>query len=172
MSTIYEVWVSWCKFWQDEMCFTVDCAEGTKHWIQYFIDDNGIIVWHIDCGRAIFHCQLWHDNKMCCMTHRHEHIYRAYNVWWIHYAHAHTNISRHYSNSVHAALWRFVSGDLLKKESSQRHDMAVKTWWRHQVGTFSTLPTFCAGNSPVTGEFPAQKPVTRIFDVFFDLCLE
>ena len=27
------------------------------------------------------------------------------------------------------------------------------------------------GNSPVTGEFPAQKPVTRIFDVFFDLRL-
>ena len=27
----------------------------------------------------------------------------------------------------------------------------------------------CAGNSPVTGEFPAQRPVTRSFDVFFDL---
>ena len=29
----------------------------------------------------------------------------------------------------------------------------------------------CAGNSPVTGEFPAQWPVTRSFDVFFDLRL-
>ena len=29
----------------------------------------------------------------------------------------------------------------------------------------------CAGNSPVIGEFPAQKPVTRSFDVFFDLGL-
>ena len=29
----------------------------------------------------------------------------------------------------------------------------------------------CAGNSPVTGEFPAQRPVTRRFDVFFDLRL-
>ena len=27
----------------------------------------------------------------------------------------------------------------------------------------------CAGNSPVPGEFPAQRPVTRSFDVFFDL---
>ena len=26
----------------------------------------------------------------------------------------------------------------------------------------------CAGNSPVTGEFPSQRPVTRSFDVFFD----
>ena len=27
------------------------------------------------------------------------------------------------------------------------------------------------GNSLVSGEFPAQRPVTRSFDVFFDLCL-
>ena len=37
--------------------------------------------------------------------------------------------------------------------------------------TFSTLLTLCVGNSPVTGQFPAQRPVTRSFDVFFDLCL-
>ena len=35
--------------------------------------------------------------------------------------------------------------------------------------TFSALLAICAGNSPVTGEFPAQMPVTRSFDVFFDL---
>ena len=35
--------------------------------------------------------------------------------------------------------------------------------------TFSALLDFCAGNSAVTGEFPAQKPVTRSFDVSFDL---
>ena len=34
--------------------------------------------------------------------------------------------------------------------------------------TFSALLAICAGNSPVTGEFPAQRPVTRSFDVFFD----
>ena len=37
--------------------------------------------------------------------------------------------------------------------------------------TFSALLAICAGNSPVPGEFPAQRPVTRSFDVFFDLCL-
>ena len=42
-------------------------------------------------------------------------------------------------------------------------------WWRHQMEAFSALLTICAGNSPVKGEFPAQKPVTRNFDVFFDL---
>ena len=36
---------------------------------------------------------------------------------------------------------------------------------------FSALLAICAGNSPASGEFPAQRPVTRSFDVFFDLCL-
>ena len=31
--------------------------------------------------------------------------------------------------------------------------------------TFSALLAICAGNSPVPGEFPAQWPVTRSFDV-------
>ena len=34
---------------------------------------------------------------------------------------------------------------------------------------FSALLTLCVGNSP--GKFPSQRPVTRSFDVFFDLCL-
>ena len=45
------------------------------------------------------------------------------------------------------------------------------SWWRHQMGTLSALLAICAGNSPVPGEFPAQRPVTRSFDVFFDLRL-
>ena len=36
-------------------------------------------------------------------------------------------------------------------------------------GDISVLPALCAGNSLVTGEFPSQRPVTRNFDVFFDL---
>ena len=37
--------------------------------------------------------------------------------------------------------------------------------------TFSASLAICAGNSPVPGEFPAQRPLTRNFDVFFDLHL-
>ena len=44
------------------------------------------------------------------------------------------------------------------------------TWWHHQMETFALLAV-CAGNSSVTGEFSSQKPVTRSFDVFCDLCL-
>ena len=47
----------------------------------------------------------------------------------------------------------------------------VITWWRHQMETFSALLAICAGSSPVPGEFPAQRPVTQSFGVFFDLCL-
>ena len=45
------------------------------------------------------------------------------------------------------------------------------TWWRHQTETFSVLLAICAGISPVPGEFPAQRPETRSFGVFFDLRL-
>ena len=39
------------------------------------------------------------------------------------------------------------------------------------MDTFSALLAICAGNSPIPGEFPTQRPVTRSFDVFLDLCL-
>ena len=38
-------------------------------------------------------------------------------------------------------------------------------------GNISALLAICAGNSPVPGEFPTQRPVTRSFGVFFDLRL-
>ena len=33
--------------------------------------------------------------------------------------------------------------------------------------TFSALLAIRAGNSPVTGEFPAQRPVTQSFDAIY-----
>ena len=43
------------------------------------------------------------------------------------------------------------------------------TWWRHQMEIICALLSLCAGNSPGTGEFSSQRPVTRNFDVSFDL---
>ena len=51
------------------------------------------------------------------------------------------------------------------------HCKTKATWWRHQMQTFSALLAICVRNSPVTGEFPAQRPVMRSFDIFFDLRL-
>ena len=48
--------------------------------------------------------------------------------------------------------------------NSQYQPLYASPWWRHQMETFSAL---LAGNSPVPSEFPAQRPVTRSFDVFF-----
>ena len=47
---------------------------------------------------------------------------------------------------------------------------------RLRMVTSSNGNIFCicgplCGNTPVTGEFPAQRPVTQSFDVFFDLHL-
>ena len=38
-------------------------------------------------------------------------------------------------------------------------------------GNISVSLAICARNLPVTDEFPAQRPMTRSFDVFFDLWL-
>ena len=38
-------------------------------------------------------------------------------------------------------------------------------------GNIFRVTGLCAGNSPVPGEFPTQRPVTRRFDVYFDLRL-
>ena len=77
-----------------------------------------------------------------------------------------------------AKVWVSRMGKLLSWDARVRetpaapfvhqHDMA-HSWWRHQMETFSPQLAICAGNSPVTGEFPAQGPVTRSFEVFFDL---
>ena len=53
---------------------------------------------------------------------------------------------------------------------SRCHTLTSEPWWRHPKETFSALLAFCAGNSRVAGEFLTQRPVTRSFDVFFDLC--
>ena len=52
------------------------------------------------------------------------------------------------------------------REVTARSDIIwIYPWWRHQIETFSALLAFCAGNSPVTGEFPTQRTVTRSFGV-------
>ena len=67
-----------------------------------------------------------------------------------------------YSN-VHATAKYF---------NSCRLPVLLSSWWRHQMEPFSALLALCAGSSPVTGEFPAQRPVRRSFGVFFDLRLD
>ena len=72
----------------------------------------------------------------------------------------------------HSVLPRWWIGEKQSATSTQPQRSLGHTsisWWRHQIDTFSALLAFCAGNSPVTGQLPSQRPVTRSFGVFFDL---
>ena len=62
---------------------------------------------------------------------------------------------------INQALARHLASFQVRKP----HNDVIK------METFSALLAIYAGNSPVTGEFPAQKPVTQSFDVFFGLRL-
>ena len=68
-------------------------------------------------------------------------------------------------------FWSWVHSTVKPSQhvSRQKTCSCCMSWWRHQMEIFSVLLAICAGNSPVPGEFPAQRPVTWNFDVFFDL---
>ena len=66
---------------------------------------------------------------------------------------------------------QFCQFDLFRKPFVMTDGIISTTLWGYQMETFSALLAICAGNSLVTGEFPAQRPVMLSFDVFFDLCL-
>ena len=59
--------------------------------------------------------------------------------------------------------------DYYIRDTQYTGHILCSTWWRHQMETFSALLAICAENSPVPGEFSTQRPVTRSFDVYFDL---
>ena len=54
---------------------------------------------------------------------------------------------------------------IMSSDQRKRISNRLKSWWRHQIKTFSALLAPCAGNSQVTGKFPSQRPVTQSFDV-------
>ena len=61
-------------------------------------------------------------------------------------------------------LFRISELSVLASHRIDLHDDVIK--WKHSASL-----ALCAGNSPVTGEFPTQRPMTWSFDVFFDLRL-
>ena len=69
----------------------------------------------------------------------------------------------------HQMEWNSHRENLRFHSKKAMSSKCISTWWRHQMETFSTLLALCAGNSPVPGEFPTQRPVMRSFDVYFDL---
>ena len=74
-------------------------------------------------------------------------------IYWGHYGGREYNMNLETSNIRVANARKYIS------------------WWHHEMETFSASLAICAGNSPITGEFPTQRSLTRSFDVFFHLRL-
>ena len=92
------------------------------------------------------------------------HIARYYSMQHAKYLEQHARYATiTYGRYLSSSLW---------EGGSVPSAISFKTWWRHQMETISALLAICAGNSPVTGEFPTQRPVTQSFDVFFYMCLK
>ena len=84
-----------------------------------------------------------------------------YNILWL-------TCSDHINTKLHSVThWPITSIGL----EINKAWWPLLSWWRHQMETFSVSLALCAGNSLVTGEFPSQGPVSRSYDVFFDLRL-
>ena len=95
-------------------------------------------------------------------------------VWTFLYLHmcvAQIYIRLHIHANMIWILWRYVCEVRRSSCMGVTYVYTVISWWRHPMEPFSASLAICAGNSPVPGEFPAQRPVKRSFDVFFDLCL-
>ena len=84
------------------------------------------------------------------------------------------------NRNIHPRQWNSTDPDMGKSASHNLHQNTTKrelctyflgrtAWWRHQMEIFSALLAICAGNSPVPGEFPRQRPVTGSFGVCLDL---
>ena len=98
-------------------------------------------------------------------------------MWWgmsksqilqMNVTHIPLQLSHWHSGKVRLFIRKSV-GSYITEELPNIQSAHYIPWWRHQMETFSALLAICAGNSPVTGEFPAQRPVTQSFDAFFYL---
>ena len=88
--------------------------------------------------------------------------YQLRHPWWATLQH-----SRYITVYFYKELLKDNFGIIFVNKGCRQQDRL--SWWRHQMEIFSALLAICAGNSPVPGEFPTQRPVTRSFDVYFNL---
>ena len=110
----------------------------------------------------------WILSKIECFR---DFLWNLYNVWWTTVPGSHHNcikIENECSYVSQIALWCFrcVIWCMFTFVMTL---FLLESWWRHQMETFSALLAICARNSPVLGEFPAQRPVTRSL-VFSLIC--
>ena len=151
---------------------TVEVFEWISNFIRHFVMDL-ITYPYGDFWKGTPGCELdQHRNRSSWETNHPAH-HSQYHSCWYDLVIQGSGISASTTlTDVHWNIWaswpeRLNNWDL----SCVKGYFVIISWWRHQMETFSALLAICAGNSPVPGEFPAQRPVTRSFGVFFDLCL-
>ena len=87
---------------------------------------------------------------------------------FIYVNHHQWDVSLHLLNSQNQFSWccKFAEGVLMVTACCV---ICVRNYM--MTSSNGKLLVICAWNSPVTGEFPLQRPVTRSFDIFFGLSL-
>ena len=71
---------------------------------------------------------------------------------------------------VRDSTQRYFTGNEVNIWLSQCQRCKDNAWWCHQMETISALLALCAGNPPVTGKFPSQRPMTRSYILFSLIC--
>ena len=137
-----------------------------------FVGTNGLKIFWISGWNCVHHNGYLYWNTP---------TFAMYNVAKV--IQIHDSISEVGSNDLDLFYFKYIlvaQGNGTQNNEYQHNDYIAwqeigfnkkNAWWRHQMETFSALLAICAGNSPVTGEFPAPRPVTRSFDDLFDLHL-
>ena len=98
-------------------------------------------------------------------------MHRIFQATYV--GHIYINVQISWKTLPALLVFRNILYTINRESGNKNSSLAstLKAWWHHQMETFSALLAICVGNPPVTGELPAQRPVTRSFDVFFDLRL-
>ena len=87
-----------------------------------------------------------------------------------------TNFSRQNYHYLHSSAALPVDGQALLNvqhlQVTMNKDVGMCLYMMTSSnGNIFRVTGLCAGNSPVTGEFPAQRPVKKSFDIPIDLRL-
>ena len=97
------------------------------------------------------------------------------NIWqdnpWIEYGQINDDVTTIFSFEVRVHKVKAILNFKCIYGSPTAPLTCLYSLGRHQMETFSALLVLCVGISPVTGEVPSQRPVTRRVDVFFELRL-
>ena len=124
-----------------------------------FPNFNGFNRWRVDMDKYFHHTR--HNG---CNYHVNTQSHRQHDKAMFYYSRSNDGFT-----ILCVCLSRIFQNQIWIRETTLRSGFCA--WWRHHMETFSALLAICAGNSPVPGEIPAQRPVTWSFDVFFDLRL-